>query len=87
MEYGRRYTMNSLLGIATKDADTDAATQSAVFVSENQIKALRDAIAVSVESEAEFCKKAGVPDVERLLASRFAGAMNHLKEKARGARQ
>lgn len=83
VEYGRRYTMNSLLGIATKDADADGGKQqkqsSEGFVTKAMIADLRKLIKQAGTTEQEFCAMARIPTISDLSASRYPAAVEKLK--------
>lgn len=81
MEYGRRYTMNALLGIATRDADVDGG-QPQSLISQKQIAEIRNAMKVAGVDEPEMCNRAQIDCIENLPQQRLAGAMTWLKNKA-----
>lgn len=82
IEYARRYSTNALLGIATKDADTDANPSSNdKHISPEQLKTLKSEMEKAGVSETDFCKKAQIDNVECLEKQRFQGAMRSLKKQ------
>lgn len=54
-----------------------------VVVGEDEIKQLRDALTVASYDESAFCKAAGIASIEQMALNRFAGAINHIKGKAK----
>lgn len=85
VEYGRRYTMNSLLGIATKDADNDgrgnrgAQQPESEFITKTMISALRSLIKQAGSTEADFCKLARINDLGELAKTRYKAAVSNLQ--------
>lgn len=83
-EYGRRYTMNSLIGIATKDADQDGGAPPAESktLDEKQIGQIIEALAKSTVTEEQFLADARVEKIHLITQDRFDAALNHLKKRA-----
>lgn len=90
MEYGRRYTMNSLLGIATRDADMNGGSPDAEknpCLTNEQIENLRKAMKVAGVDDKRMQERANINRIEELPQARLAGAMNWLKDVAEGKSQ
>lgn len=87
VSYGKRYAMCALLNISTGD-DTDGNPQDLPpdlpnTVGEEELKQLRNALKVASYDEAAFCKAAAIASLDQMALNRFAGAMNHIKGKAK----
>lgn len=90
--YGKRYTMNALLGIATKDEDDDGnAAFGAQTISEDQYKVLADLLTETKTAPERFCAHIKVESLSDILASKFDAARGMLlarkAEMAKGQRK
>jgi len=89
--YARRYALQSIAGVPAEDDDGNAASQqSKTATKAKPVKKLsvsqQDSIVAALDmagmSAEEFCKSAKIRTINELPASRFDGAMDHLKNKA-----
>ena len=79
--YFRRYELTAMLGLIT-EKDLDACTQLTIsFVSEDQIKQLRDKMASTKTDEAKFLQYLKVARLEDLQEKYFNMAMSALQQK------
>lgn len=80
--YGKRYTMNALLGIATKDEDDDgSAACIGDLITDEQAKALTKLMAETDTDESTVCEFFGVLAIEALPQKHYARAFGMLKTK------
>ncbi len=81
-KYGMRYCLCMLLNISTGGEDNDANTapETPLFVTDKDIKVLIGAAKSVGKDEKYMCDTAGIPSIDKLLMSRYAPCMNHLKK-------
>ncbi len=72
VQYLRRYTLTSALGLATADYDSDGKLPDPVVtITEQQYSQLIDLLNASNGNEAAFCKIVAVNDLRQLAADKF----------------
>lgn len=83
--YLQRYTLLSLLGLATADQDDDGAASSKPieYITEKQLSQLRDMMADKDIKEDRFCDYLKVESLEYLLLSDFQKAAAAVKAKVK----
>lgn len=87
-EYGRRYTMNSLLGIATKDADSDGGKgqkEKGALITDDQRSQLQNALHEKGIAVEKACKKLRIQSLGELESSRFSSALKAIQNTAGAA--
>lgn len=84
MSAAYKYLCMQTFCIPTKgDNDADATThEPTAYISEDQVKRLREGLLFVGMADDEFCKTARVDAVEKLEASRFDNTMKWLQSKA-----
>ena len=80
--YGKRYTYAALIGISAEETDDDAQTSSGATVTDDQAKALAEAIEFSGASEERFKKHFKISELGKLPQAKFSDAMEMLKRRA-----
>lgn len=81
ISYGKRYTMNALLGIATRDEDDDGnAACAGETISDEQFKQLAAALSEKRIAPAKFCAVYKIANVGDLPAKRFEEALGRLNK-------
>ncbi|MGE0295011.1 MAG: ERF family protein [Hyphomonadaceae bacterium] len=81
ISYGKRYTMNALLGIATRDEDDDGnAACAGDTISEEQFKKLAAALSAKNIAPAKFCQAYKIANVGDLPARKFDEALGRLNK-------
>lgn len=80
--YLQRYTLLSLLGLATEDQDTDGVTADNATIDEKQLSTLLDYITSTETNEAKFLEVVGAEALSALPKSKYQKAVSMLKAKA-----
>lgn len=80
--YGKRYTYAALIGISAEETDDDAQASNGATVTDEQAKALADAIEFSGANEERFKKHFKITALSNLPQAKFADAMEMLKRRA-----
>jgi hypothetical protein len=87
IEYGRRYTTNSLLGIATKDADVDGGQpedpqkRGPETITREQVKHLMALIREAKTDPETVCKKVRVDVLHNIQVDRYQAVVNLLNNR------
>ena len=89
IEYGRKYSTWSLLGLATAEDDTDAGPvdDNSPYISKEQAETLRAEMKKAGVSETQLCQKIQTDNIECLEKGRFQGAMRFLKKRQQEKKQ
>ncbi len=85
VSYLERYTLFAALGLASKEMDNDGGEPEINTITPEQVKQIRDAIAVAGVDEAYVCEKAGVERIEEIEQRRLQAAISHLQRLAQSA--
>lgn len=88
IEYGRRYTTNALLGIATHGADNDGGSPrnqgGGKQLTQKQVKRIVDAINAAGITQQQFMVQAGIGAIHELNPRQIEQAVGWCKEVALG---
>ena len=82
ISYGKRYALCALLNISTgDDTDGNLPPQEQLTLNDDEVKRIRGALIVSDYNELDFCKAAGIKQLEDMLRSRIEPALLHIQGK------
>lgn len=85
--YLQRYTLLSLVGLATEDQDNDAVNVGVKTITEAQVSTLRDYLADVEIDESRLLKWAKIESIEDLPLSKYEDAIRAVKKVKDGVQQ
>lgn len=80
--YGKRYTYAALIGISAEETDDDGQASSGGAVSDEQAKAITEAIEFSGANLQKFKQHFKIEEIGKLPASKYKDAMEMLRKRA-----